>query len=622
MSKCGLGFFVLLAGWAVASTPRPNMLWITAEDIGPHWGCYGDAYARTPNIDALAARGLRYRTVWATAPVCAPARTAIIAGMYPSALGAEHMRSEVAPPPWLRMYPQLLREAGYYCSNNSKEDYNLSKPGRVWDDSSARAHYRNRAAGQPFFAVFNYTMTHESAVRRRPHTWRHDVERAPVPPYHPNTLEVRQDWAQYYDNITDFDAKVGEHLRELEAEGLGDETIVMVYGDHGPGLPRCKRWPYDSGLRVGLVVYIPEKFWHLAPPNHRPGDEVKRLVSFVDLAPTVLSLAGVRPPDWMQGRAFLGPHTAEPTECLFGLRGRMDERIDMVRAVRTSRHVYLRHYHPHRIYGEYLDYMFQTPTTRIWKQLYDAGRLESPAQRRFWEPKPCEELYDLEVDPHETVNLADSAAHRHVLQTLRGALRRHVMEVRDVGYLPEAEVHRRAAASGKTIGDFARDPVLYPLERIFDAAELAACRDEGSVPRLAELLADADSGVRYWAAVGFCIRGRAAVRVGRDALRGALADESPSVRIAAAEALARFGEGSDRPAAIAVLAELMSPRQAGVYAAIEALNALSACGEAVTGPLRASIAALPLTDPNAPARANGYIARLVEYLTGERRAAP
>lgn len=607
---------LIFAGLAAAAQlPRPNVLWITAEDIGPHWGCYGDAYATTPHIDALAARGLRYRAVWSTAPVCAPARTAIIAGMYPTSLGAEHMRSEIAPPPWLRMYPQLLREAGYYCCNNSKEDYNISPSGQVWDNSSSRADYRHRAAGQPFFAVVNYTMTHESAVRRRPHTWRHDVERAPVPPYHPNTPEVRQDWGQYYDNITDFDAKVGEHLRRLEAEGLVEDTIVMVYGDHGPGLPRCKRWPYDSGLRVGLVVFVPEKFRALIPSQDRAGGEVKRLVSFVDFAPTVLSLAGLRPPEWMQGRAFLGPYAAEPPAFLFGLRGRMDERIDLVRSVRNARYVYVRQYLPHRIYGQYIEYMFQTPTTRIWKELYDAGRLDSRAQRQFWEPKPCEELYELDADPHETVNLAESPDHRPVLEMMRNALRRHVLEIRDTGFLPEAEVHRRAAAAGLPIGDFARRPDLYPLERIVETAELAAGRDEAVVPRLVDLLGDRDSGVRYWAAVGLCIRGSGAVAAAGDALRRLLADESPSVRIVAAEALVRFSGAPDRVPAVAAIMDLVSPETAGAYTAIEALNALDACGAAVVEPLCARIAELPLRDPKAPNRANGYVARLVEYLS-------
>lgn len=611
--------FVSIVMAAATATPRPNFLWITAEDLGPHWGCYGDRYATTPNIDSLAARGLRYRVVWATAPVCAPARTAIIAGMYPNSLGAEHMRSEVAPPPWLQMYPQFLREVGYYCSNNAKEDYNILKPGKVWDDSSTQAHYRNRAPGQPFFAIFNYGMTHEGTIRKQPPTWRHDVNRAPVPPYHPNTIEVRQHWAQYYDKITDFDAKVGEHLRELETEGLADDTIVMIYGDHGPGLPRCKRWPYDSGLRVGLVVYIPEKFRSLWPSQSRPGQMVDRLVGFVDLAPTVLSLAGIRPPEWMQGRPFLGPYTADPPEFLFGHRGRMDERIDMIRSVRTARYIYLRNYLPHRIYGEYIWYMFRTPTIRVWKELYDAGRLESPAQRRFWEPKPCEELYDLDADPHETVNLVESAEHKAVLATMRQALRSHILEIRDAGFLPEAEAHRRAVAAGMSIGQFVRSATLYPLERIVEAAELAAGRDVRAVPQLIEMLSDADSGVRYWAAIGLGIRGVPAVTAGREALRHALADESPSVRIAAAEALARFGDASDRSPAIDVLTDLMSPRKEGVLTSIAALNALDACGPAVVEPLRSRIAALPVREAKEPARAAVCVSRLVERLTGVER---
>jgi len=237
-------------------------------------------------------------------------------------------------------------------------------------------------------------MTHEGQIRRRPHEWRHDPARVPVPPYHPDTPEVRQDWAQYYDKVTEMDVEAGRILAELEADGLADSTVVFFYGDHGPGMPRCKRWPYNSGLQVGLIVRVPPPFRHLAPADATPGGASDRLVGFVDLAPTVLGIAGIRPPEWMQGRAFLGPYAVGPTRYLFGLSGRMDERYDMVRSVRNERYVYLRHYMPHRIYGQHIAYMFQTPTTRVWKELHDQGRLTSEAQRRFWEPKPPEELYD------------------------------------------------------------------------------------------------------------------------------------------------------------------------------------------------------------------------------------
>src|SRR5689334_20655654 len=334
------------------SQSRPNILWLTTEDINPHLGCYGDTYATTPNIDRMAAKGVIYTNCWSNAPVCAPARTTIISGVYANSSGAEHMRSLVSMPAFMQMYPQLLREAGYYCTNNNKEDYNLQKPGKVWDESSKTSHWKNRKPGQPFFAVFNYMITHESQIRSRPHPLVHDPAKAPVPSYMPDTPEVRHDWAQYYDNITKSDENVGKALKELDEAGLADDTIVFYYGDHGSGMPRSKRYLYNSGLNAAFVVYIPPKFKDLMPKDFVPGSKSDRLIAFVDLAPTLLSLIGVKPPDWMQGHAFLGRYEEPPQEFLFGFRGRMDERYDMMRSVRDQRYVYIRNYMPHRTYGD------------------------------------------------------------------------------------------------------------------------------------------------------------------------------------------------------------------------------------------------------------------------------
>jgi uncharacterized sulfatase len=275
-------------------------------------GCYGDKLARTPNVDRLAAKGMIFNRAWSCCPVCAPARSAIIAGMYPASTGAEHMRSLVPMPAGAKMYPQLLRDAGYYCTNNSKEDYNLAKPGQVWDESSARAHWRNRPAGQPFFAVFNSTKSHESQIRTRPHQAIADPAKVRVPACHPDTPEVRQDWAQYYDKVSEVDADAGERLMELEAAGVADDTIVFYYGDHGSGMPRSKRWPSNSGLHVPLVVFFPDKWQSLAPKEYQVGGKSDRLVNFVDLAPTVLSIAGIEPPAIMQGHAFAGRFQQPP----------------------------------------------------------------------------------------------------------------------------------------------------------------------------------------------------------------------------------------------------------------------------------------------------------------------
>jgi uncharacterized sulfatase len=601
-----------LGSWVSAATgpARPNILWITCEDTGPHLGAYGDAYATTPNLDRLAARGMLYLHAWANVPVCAPARTTIISGLYPNSTGSEHMRSMTRLPDGMKMYPALLREAGYYCSNNSKEDYNLQKTGKVWDDSSAKAHWRNRRPGQPFFAVFNHVDTHESQIRKRPHTPVHDPAKVRVPAYHPDTPEVRLDWAQYYDQITRVDEKAGQNLRELEAAGLAEDTIVFFYGDHGSGMPRNKRYPYNSGLQVPLIVYFPAKFRSLAPKEYAAGARSTRLVSFIDLAPTVLSLVGLKPPSYMQGRAFLGKHAAPAPRYLFGLRGRMDERYDLIRSVRDEHFVYVRNYMPHRIYGQHVGYMFETPTTQVWQKRFQAGQL-TPAQAAFWKSKPAEELYDLRTDPDEILNLADSPQHRLVLERFRQAVRHWILDVRDVSFLPEGEIHGRAQYS--TPYHMGHDRLRYPLRTILAMAELASSGRADGIPELCQGLAEADSAVRYWAAMGLLMRGPAAVSTATQALRHALLDPSPYVRIVAAETLGKFGQTDDLRAALAVLGQLAPPDKNGVYVSGYALNAIDELGTKAA-PLLDLVKTMPREDPKAPERARDYPTRLINKL--------
>jgi arylsulfatase A-like enzyme len=429
------------------------------------------------------------------------------------------------------MYPQLLRQAGYYCTNNSKTDYNLAEPARVWDESSGMAHWKNRKPGQPFFAVFNSMKSHESRVQARPHTPLHDPAKVRVPGYHPETPETRRDWAQYYDVMSAADADAGERVDEIVAAGLAGDTIIFYFGDHGSGMPRSKRSPDNSGLHVPLVVYIPEKFKDLRPPDYRQGGKSDRLVSFVDFAPTVLSLAGVEPPHWMQGHAFLGRFQAPPQPYFFGFRGRMDERTDLVRTATDGRFVYIRNYVPHKIYGEHVQTMFQTPTTQVWKALHDAGKL-NPVQDAFWNVKPPEELYDLNADRDEVHNLATLPEHQATLVKLRQAQRALAARIRDVGFLPEGEIHSRSR--GSTPYDMGHDEGRYPFDRIFEAAELASMLRPDAVPSLKADARDDDSAVRYWAALGLLMRGRDGVLAAQRELSAALNDASPYVRIAAA----------------------------------------------------------------------------------------
>ncbi|MEI7459639.1 MAG: sulfatase-like hydrolase/transferase [Pirellula sp.] len=606
-----LGLSLILCATSVAAD-KPNILWLTSEDHGPEMGCYGDANARTPNIDALAAKGMLFKRAWSVAPVCAPARSVIISGLYTSSSGGQHMRSMVPLPDSVRLYPQYLRDAGYYCTNNSKEDFNVQKPKQLWNASSGTAHWRNRPEGQPFFAIFNSTKSHESQIRTRPHKQVADPAKMRVPAYHPDTPEVRQDWAQYYDKVSESDEDAGKHLKEIEAAGLAADTIVFYYGDHGSGMPRSKRWPCNSGLHVPMVVFFPEKWKHLAPKEYQPGGKSDRMVSFVDLAPTLLSIVGIEPPAWMQGNAFAGSFQTEPQLFLFGERGRMDERMDLVRSVTDGRYVYLRNYFPHVSQGQRVAYQFETPTTRVWRSQFDEGKTND-AQSIFWRvPKPPEELYDLQHDRDEVRNLASLSEHKETLERLRSAQRKHLVSIRDVCFLPEAELHSRTV--GSTPYELARNDAKYPMDRIVAAAELASNLDPAALPELKKLLNDSDSAVRWWASLGHLMRGQAAVAANQEALQNALQDEASPVRIVVAQALGMFGDDAATAKALNVLRELSSPQKNGVLVSMSALAAIEALGDRANS-LHPFVLKLEPNGDSPDERYNSYVPRLIQNIT-------
>ena len=443
---------------------RPNILWISCEDTRPDLGCYGDTYALTPNLDRFAAQGVRYNNAFAHAGVCAPARSGIITGTYPTTIGTHQMRCEGVPPPYVKCFTEYLRGVGYYCTNNVKTDYQFAAPVTAWDENSRRAHWRGRADGQPFFSVFNFTVCHESQVRSsmegvrapldtlEPHE-RHDPDKATLPPYYPDTPTVRKDWAQYYDVVTLMDKQAGDILKQLEEDGLADDTIIWFWGDHGRGLPRGKRGIYDSGIRVPLIVRVPEKVRKPAmsdnPDALRPGTVNDDLVSFIDFAPTMLSLAGLEVPDYMQGRAFLGGQKTAPREYIFAARDRMDETYDIIRAVRDRRFKYIRNYMPHLTYGQDIDYMNMMPTMKEMRRLNAEGKLVGPQALYFLDTKPVEELYDTVQDTHEIHNVAGDAQYRDVLERLRVAHEEWTVETGDVGLIPEPEFDEMKRPGGE-----------------------------------------------------------------------------------------------------------------------------------------------------------------------------
>ncbi len=517
---------------------KPNILWIVSEDNSPFLGCYGDTLATTPNLDRLAMQGNLYTHAYANAPVCAPARNTIISGVYANSNGNQHMRSKYPKSAEVKLLPQYLKNAGYYCTNNAKEDYNIktSDIKEIWDESSKDAHYKNRKEGQPFFHVVNIGTSHESSIHKSIPTTEltHDPQKMILPPYHPDTQEMRHDWAQYYDKITEMDKQAGEILNKLEEDGLAENTIVFYYGDHGGVLARSKRFVYESGTRVPFIVRIPEKYKHLRAGN--TGNPLNRLISFVDLAPTMLSLAGIEIPNHMQGKAFLGEQQTGDPEFAYMFRGRMDERYDMSRAVRDHKYRYIINYMPYRIYGQKLEYLWRAPSIRSWEKAYQEGKCND-IQSVFWNKKAVEELYDTENDPWEVNNLAENPEYSNVLVRLRKANNEWMISIKDCGFIPEAELNRLAGDTAKY--DYMRSGNV-PLNEIIEAADAAVRTKKESIPQLVEFLKNDNSAIRYWGSTGLLILGQDAISA-KEELIIASQDKSPNVRIVAAEALYNLG---------------------------------------------------------------------------------
>ena len=518
----------------------PNILWLVSEDNIPFLGCYGDSFATSPHIDQLAAEGFLYTHAYSSAPVSSPSRNTILTGVYACTAGQQHHRSQYKKSDVIRTYPEFFREAGYYCTNNAKEDYSI-RPAQtkgIWDESNNNAHYKNRQPGQPFLAVFNNGITHESSI----HKWipteklRHDPQKVTLPPYHPDTEEVRHDWAQWYDKIEDMDAWVGKMLQELEESGEAENTIVIYYGDNGGILPRSKRFMYETGTHVPLIVRIPEKYRHLYP-NKKTGTKVDRLVTFADLAPTLLSILGTQIPDQMQGFAFLGKQKTADPQYAFMFRGRMDETYDMSRAIRDQQYRYIRNYMPHRIYGVHNNYQWNAPSMQSWERAFLAGECDA-VQSIFWNPKPAEELYDSENDPWEVNNLAADPAYRETLEQMRAAHDALVCDILDAGFIPEGEYAARA--KNMSLYDYMRTANL-PFPLIVETANLASDGDPKNFDRLCELLQNDESAIRYWAATGLLIL-KDEAKPAIPQLLKTLNDASPDVATVAAEALYNLGE--------------------------------------------------------------------------------
>jgi len=548
----GLFLAVLLAATVLRAdgATRPNILWLSAEDISTHFGCYGDPNAITPTIDKLATEGVRYTRTFTTAGVCAPCRSGIITGMYQTTLGTHHMRCTASLPDNIKPFPFYLRKAGYFCTNSSKQDYQFKTPEGTWDSSSGKAHWRMREdKSQPFFAVFNYTGCHESGIAsENKYTSvtkiltadeRRDPKKLTLPPYFPDTPIVREDWKRNYELITAMDKWAGNLIQQLKHDGLYEDTIIVFWSDHGVGLPRSKRWLYNSGTHIPLVVRVPEKFRQ--DGQGRAGTVSDVLVSSIDFGPTMLNLAGVKIPDFVQGQPFLGGNLPEPRPYAYGCRDRMDERYDIIRTVRDQRYLYVRNYEPLKTFYQYMNTPEKGSTMRELRRLHEAGELPPDAERFFNPTKPVEELYDYVADPHNLENLASNPAYRKTLDKLRTAHLAWVQESKDLGLIPEPIIAERVKDAGSEYA-ILRQADSTAFNKKLGAIAAAASEGLSSLPKLLGAVKDDDSAIRYWGATGIGNIGTPALDAAEKTMRSMLKDESSAVRTAAARALCRMGK--------------------------------------------------------------------------------
>ena len=579
-----------------AKVEQPNILWIVSEDNSPLLGAYGDSFATTPNIDKLAQQSIVYDNAFANSPVCAPTRFSIITGMHANAMGTSNMRSRNKIPAFVKAYTHYLRAAGYHVTNNDKTDYNYATvdipdgtllsykewqaiDSQLWDKGS----YSDRQSGQPFFHVYNMFESHESRLHNPLKNRQHRPEDVTLPPYHPDTAEIRSDWALYYDRITRMDSLVGEKLAELDAAGELENTIVFYYSDHGGALARSKRFLYDTGTKIPFMVHAPKKYQHLL--NHEMSSRTDQLIDIVDLAPTLLYLAGVDKPAHMHGENIFSIADNNRKQYNYLYRGRMDVRIDLVRALRHEKFKYIRNYMPHRPNGQHLGYLWKAASVRSWQQACQQNKCNE-TQQRFWQARPSEELYDTSVDPWEVNNLASDAAYSTVLTDMRKALQSKNRQYKDVGFIPEGELAKRT--KNQTGYELVRED-NFPIDLIIETAEIASLAKPENLALLTQRLSHQEPIVRYWAAMGCTILKEQAMPA-KLMLLQKLRDNSADVQIVAAEALAYMG--NEQQALEILMKQLTHPSAMVRIHAANALDAIGIKAKPVAKELKTMVAAM------------------------------
>ncbi|WP_339713012.1 sulfatase-like hydrolase/transferase [uncultured Kriegella sp.] len=559
---------------------KPNILWVACEDITTMLGCYGDSNASTPYLNDFAASSVLFSNAFATAPVCSPSRSSLITGRYATTLGTQHLRSETKIPSFIEPFPKKLRDAGYYVTNNAKEDYNF-QDNTIWDQSSKEAHWRNRnREDQPFFSVFNLGITHQSGIFGNDSMYMRKIKKflpnikvaqqdsITLPEYYPDTPEIRKLWARYYTNISIMDYQFHNIMDQLEEDGLVDDTIIFFFSDHGTGMPRHKRVVYDSGLKIPLLVSVPLK-WR-KKYGFKPGTVEDRIVSFVDFAPTLLELAGMNLDYEFDGISFLPEKNRVSKKFAFGASDRVDEAYEVARSIRTSKFRYIRNFMPHL---PLLQPNFYTDQSAIMKALSEVDRdsLNSVQKAMFAPHRLTEELYYSIEDPNETQNLVNDPKYADTLNRMRGLLRDKIIETYDTGFMPEPEMIRLSKQN--TPYELARDKEIYPIDEIMSICDLMLWNKD-PIQEIIRYLKHDNGFVRYWALMTIQARGISNGEI-INAVKMLLKDEFATVQIEAAKILVKNGN----PKALDVLNQHLIGED---YLVLYAARAYQLIGDSLT----------------------------------------
>lgn len=545
------------------SSEKPNILWIVAEDISPNFGCYIKKDAYTPFMDKLASKSLLYKRAYSTAPICSPSRSCLASGMFATSLGSQNLRSEVKLPDSIKPLAKVFRENGYWTALRNKTDYNFSPDGlfNYWNSSTEP--WKKCPPDKPFFAFLNLGSTHEGSGNvpekanqvheRLDKNLRKDPSKVDLPPYFPDTPEMRRIWARYLDLITIFDSEVQGVIEQLNKDGFGENTIVFIMSDHGMGLPRYKRWLYLTGLHVPLIIHIPEKFKHLSPYGST-SKEIDEITSYVNLPATALNLAGIKVPKNFQGVPILGKNAVTEHKYVFGAKDRADDMYDLSRSVFDGRYLYIRHYLPHLIpmqEGYIMSDVYKESHIELHR-VHNAGK-DSEQSKKLWSARPFEELYDIQNDPQELNNIAEKPELKDIKNQLAARLKQWSIETRDSGFLTESDMHRRANENGLTPYEMLQNKNLYPIGKIMEAADKASKPGISQSERI-KMFEDQDPSVRYWAVQSQIINGYKNSPA-FELFKKALQDKNPTVRATAAEGIAKAGKPE---LAIPVFKELLT----------------------------------------------------------------